>query len=63
MLFSNMSTVFMHIAGNYARRMNIRMQRTGHLFERRYRAFLVQEDTYLLELVRYIHMNPVRAVH
>ena len=50
-----------YIAGNYARRMNIRMQRTGHLFERRYRAFLVQEDTYLLELVRYIHMNPVRA--
>ena len=50
-----------YIAGNYARRMNIRMQRTGHLFERRYRAFLVQDDTYLLELVRYIHMNPVRA--
>jgi len=50
-----------YIAGNYARRMNIRMQRSGHLFERRYRALLVQEDTYLLELVRYIHMNPVRA--
>lgn len=50
-----------YIAGNYARRMNIRMQRTGHLFERRYRAFLIQDDTYLLELVRYIHMNPVRA--
>lgn len=50
-----------YVAGNYARRTNSRLQRTGHLFERRYRALLVQEDSYLLELVRYIHMNPVRA--
>jgi hypothetical protein len=33
----------------------------GHLFQGRYKAFLVQEDPYLLGLVRYIHENPVRA--
>jgi putative transposase len=49
------------IASNYARRFNIKYGKTGHLFERRYRAFLVQADNYLLELVRYIHLNPVRA--
>jgi len=37
------------------------MGRTGHLFERRYRAMLVEADRYLLELVRYIHLNPLRA--
>jgi hypothetical protein len=37
------------------------MPTTGHLFERRYRGILVDADEYLLELVRYIHLNPVRA--
>ena len=50
-----------HLASNYARKINLRKQRSGHLFERRYRAILVQEDSYLLELIRYIHLNPVRA--
>jgi putative transposase len=45
----------------YARTTNKRMQRTGHLFERRHRAILVDADAYLLQLVRYIHCNPVRA--
>ncbi|MDH3977684.1 MAG: transposase [Gammaproteobacteria bacterium] len=49
------------LSSQYARRFNLRHQRTGHLFERRYRAILVQEDEYLKELVRYIHLNPVRA--
>ena len=49
------------LASQYARRFNLRHQRTGHLFERRYRAILVQEEHYLKELVRYIHLNPVRA--
>jgi putative transposase len=39
----------------------MRQHTSGHLFERRYRAILVQEEEYLKELVRYIHMNPVRA--
>jgi len=33
----------------------------GHLFQGRYKALLVEEDRYLLELVRYIHLNPVRS--
>jgi putative transposase len=33
----------------------------GHLFQGRYRALLVDANSYLLELVRYIHLNPVRA--
>jgi hypothetical protein len=35
--------------------------RHGHLFQNRYKSFLCQEDSYLLELVRYIHVKPVRA--
>jgi putative transposase len=49
------------LASNYARKFNLKTTRTGHLFERRYIAILIQEDAYLQELVRYIHMNPVRA--
>lgn len=49
------------IASRYARFFNRKILRPGHLFERRYRAILVQEDKYLKELLRYIHLNPVRA--
>ena len=49
------------IASRYAYYLNRRLGRTGHLFERRYRAILVDADSYLLELVRYIHLNPVKA--
>ena len=49
------------VASQYARSTNKKMQRTGHLFERRHRAILVQADAYLKELVRYIHLNPLRA--
>jgi putative transposase len=49
------------IAAGYARAMQLKLQTTGHFFERRYHATLVDADAYLLELIRYIHMNPVRA--
>ena len=53
---------FMRIlASRYARYLNRKRRRPGHLFERRYRAILVQRDEYLIELLRYIHLNPVRA--
>jgi len=45
----------------YTRWINWREKRTGHLFQGRYKAVLVDGDSYLLELVRYIHLNPVRA--
>jgi REP element-mobilizing transposase RayT len=40
---------------------NKRHQRRGHLFQGKYRSILVEEGSYLLELIRYIHLNPVRA--
>jgi len=50
------------VASNYARKINLKTRRTGHLFERRYRAIIIDADSYLQELVRYIHLNPVRAM-
>ena len=49
------------VASRYARAKQRAIDTTGHLFERRYRARLVDTDRYLLALVRYIHLNPVRA--
>jgi len=45
----------------YAQYYNRRHKRTGHLFENRYKSILCDEDNYLLALVRYIHLNPIRA--
>ena len=45
----------------YAQYYNRRHNRSGHLFENRYKSILCDEDTYLLALVRYIHLNPLRA--
>ena len=45
----------------YAQYYNRRHRRTGHLFENRYKSILCDEETYLLALVRYIHLNPIRA--
>lgn len=45
----------------YAVYFNRRHKRTGHLFENRYKSILCDEETYLLALVRYIHLNPIRA--
>ena len=45
----------------YAVTFNLRHKRHGHLFQNRYKSILCQEDAYLLELVRYIHLNPLRA--
>jgi len=45
----------------YSRYYNKRYGRVGHLFQSRYKGILCQTDQYLAELVRYIHLNPVRA--
>jgi len=45
----------------YAVSFNIRHRRQGHLFQNRYKSILCQENLYLLELVRYIHLNPLRS--
>ena len=49
------------IASRYARTLQHDRATTGHLFERRHRAILIDADSYLLELIRYIHLNPVRG--
>jgi REP element-mobilizing transposase RayT len=45
----------------YAVSFNRRNQRSGHLFQNRYKSIVCEEEPYLLELVRYIHLNPLRA--
>jgi REP element-mobilizing transposase RayT len=55
-------SVFMRrLLTGYAIVFNLQHQRSGHLFQNRYKSIVCQEDTYLLELVRYIHLNPLRA--
>jgi len=57
----SLSRIMQNISFRYTRWINKRYQRMGHLFQGRYKALLVEEDSYLLELVRYIHLNPVRS--
>jgi len=45
----------------YAVTFNKRHKRSGHLFQNRYKSIVCEEDPYLLELIRYIHLNPLRA--
>ncbi len=47
--------------GTYTQHFNRQHQRVGHVFQGRFKAILVQKDAYLLELARYIALNPVRA--
>jgi REP-associated tyrosine transposase len=55
------ATVMKRLLTSYAMHYNRRHKRYGHLFQNRYKSILCQEDSYLLELVRYIHLNPLRA--
>jgi putative transposase len=55
------ATVMRRLLTGHAGYFNKRHHRSGHLFQNRYKSILCQEDTYLLELVRYIHLNPLRA--
>jgi putative transposase len=50
-----------HFNVSYTSVFNRRHERVGHLYQGRYKAFLVDADSYLLELSRYIHLNPVRG--
>jgi len=45
----------------YTVNFNKRHRRAGHLFQNRYKSIVCEDDPYLLELIRYIHLNPVRA--
>ena len=56
-----LSKVMAPLLGGYAAAYNRRKSRAGYVFQNRYKSILCQEETYLLELVRYIHLNPVQA--
>jgi REP element-mobilizing transposase RayT len=57
----NLSRAVRHLNGVYTQRFNRRHQRVGHLFQGRFKAILVERESYLLELCRYVVLNPVRA--
>lgn len=56
-----LSKIMQNVSFRYTRWINRRQRRSGHLFQGRYKAIVVDADSYLLELVRYIHLNPVRS--
>lgn len=58
---ANLSRCMRHINGIFTQRFNAQYGYDGQLFRGRYKAILVGEDRYLLQLVRYIHNNPLRA--
>jgi putative transposase len=53
--------IMQRVLGGYSRYYNRRYKHVGHVFQGRHRSILCQSDRYLAELVRYIHLNPVRA--
>ncbi len=56
-----LSRAMQNLSFRYSRHINARERRIGHLFQGRYKAILVDADAYLLELMRYVHLNPVRS--
>lgn len=56
-----LSRIIQNLSFRYTRYINTSREQTGHLFQGRYKALLLDADNYLLQLVRYIHNNPVRA--
>lgn len=57
----SLSSLMRRILTGYAVYFNRRYKRHGYLYQNRYKSVLCQEDVYLLQLIRYIHVNPVRA--
>ena len=58
---TQLSKVMRRLMTGYAVSFNKRHKRSGHLFQNRYKSVVCEEDPYLLELIRYIHLNPLRA--
>ncbi len=50
-----------HLNGNYTQWFNAKHQRVGHIFQGRFKAFLIEEHDYLMQVIRYVVLNPVRA--
>ena len=58
---ANLSRGMRHLNGVYTQTFNRTHKRVGHVFQGRYKAILVEKENYLLELIRYVLLNPVRA--
>ncbi len=56
-----LSRAMQRLLGGHAGAFNRRYRRVGHLFQNRYRSTVCEDEPYFLELVRYIHLNPIRA--
>ncbi len=56
-----LSRIMQNVSFRYTRYINSEKNKIGHLFQGRYKALLIDGDSYLVELVRYIHCNPVRG--
>jgi putative transposase len=57
----NLSAGMRQLNGVYTQTFNKRLKRVGHLFQGRYKAILIQKESHLLEVCRYVVLNPVRA--
>lgn len=57
----NLSRIMQNVSFRYTRYVNWKLKRIGHLFQGRFKSVVVDSGRYLKELVRYIHLNPVRA--
>lgn len=58
---ANLSLAVRHLNGVYTQAFNRRHRRVGHLFQGRFKAIVIEKEAYLLELCRYVVLNPVRA--
>ena len=57
----SLSRIMQNLTLRFTKWVNYTQSRTGHIFQGRYKALLLDADAYLMELVRYVHLNPVRA--
>jgi putative transposase len=58
---ANLHQIMHYLNGSYTTYFNLKNGRSGHLFQGRYKGIVIDVDNYLLELSRYLHLNPVRA--
>ena len=58
---NGLSQFIAKLCNGYVKAVNLEQQRTGHLFDGKYKLRQIEENEYLLHLSRYIHLNPVRA--
>ena len=58
---ANLSAFVHALNSAYTTYFNVKRKRWGHLFQGRYKSIVIEKDAYLVELSRYVHLNPVRA--